>query len=73
MLRNQCLRSEAPSPLLVRTLFTLDAVTRVYVPPRNYERPGGVEWVKADWGTESQATRVSWAGSMPPEPKASSE
>jgi len=68
VLRNPGLRSEAPPPLLVRTLFTLGVATRVYVPPRNYERPGGVEWVKADWGTESRATRVSWAGSMPPEP-----
>ena len=72
MPHSPCLRSEAPSPLLVDTLFTRDAATLVYVTSRNYERPGGVEWVKADWGTESQATRVSWAGSMPPEPNVSS-
>ena len=72
MLRNPGLRSEAPPPLLVRTLFTLGVATRVYVPPRNNEHPGGVEWVNADWGTESQATRVSWSGPVPPEPTRSS-
>jgi len=41
-------RSEAPSPLLVGTPFTLDAATRVYLTPCNYEGPGGVEWVTAD-------------------------
>ena len=48
VLRNPGCQSEAPPPLLVETLFTLDAVTRVCVTPYNYERPGGVEWVKAD-------------------------
>ena len=62
-------RSEAPSPLLVGTLFTLDVVTRVCVTPYNYERLGGVERVKADWETESQATRVFWAGPMRPDRK----
>ena len=57
---------------VVENLFTLDAVTRVCVTPYNNEHPGGVEWVKADWGTEPQATRVSWAGPMPPEPNRSS-
>ena len=64
MLYNPCLHSEAPLSSAGEDLFTLDAVTRVYVTHRNYERPGGVEWVKADWGSESQATRVSWAGPM---------
>ena len=41
-------QSEAPSPLLVRHLLTLDAVTLVYAIPREYERPGGVEYVDAD-------------------------
>ena len=41
-------RSEAPSPLLVGTPFTLDAATRVYLTPCNNEGPGGVEWVTAD-------------------------
>ena len=59
MPRNPGLQSEAPPPLLVETLFTLDAFTRVYVTRRSYERLGGVEWVKADWATDSQATRVS--------------
>ena len=57
----------------METLFTLDAATLVYVPPRNHERPGGGEYVKADLGTESQATRGSRAGPMPPEPEWSSE
>ena len=69
VLRNPGCQSEAPPSLLAETLFTLDAVTRVHVTPRNYERPGGVEWVKADWGTGSQATRVFSAGPMPPEPE----
>ena len=64
-------QSEAPLSSAGGDLFTLDAVTRVYVPPRNYERPGGVEWVKADWGTGYQATRVFSAGPMPPEPERS--
>ena len=68
VLRNPGCRSEAPPPLLVETLFTIDAVTRVYVTPHSYEGPRGVEWVKADWATEPQGTRVSWAGPMPPEP-----
>ena len=72
MPHSPCLRSEAPSPLLVGTLFTLDVVTRVCVTPYNYERLGGVERVKADWVTESQATRVSWARCMPLEPNVSS-
>ena len=62
MPHSPCLRSEAPSPLLVGTLFTLDVLTRVCVTLYNYERLGGVERVKADWETESQATRVFWAG-----------
>ena len=72
MPHSPCLRSEAPSPLLVGTLFTLDVVTRVCVTPYNYERLGGVERVKADWVTESQATRVSWARCMSLEPNVSS-
>lgn len=72
VLRNPGCQSEAPPPLLVETLFTLDAATRVCVTPYNNEHPGGVEWVSADWGTESQATRVSWAGPVPPEPNRSS-
>ena len=72
MPHSPCLRSEAPSPLLVGTLFTLDVLTRVCVTLYNYERLGGVERVKADWETESQATRVFWAGPMSPGPKASS-
>ena len=59
MPHSPCLRSEAPPPLLVVTLFTLDVVTRMYVAHRSYEGPGGVEWVKADWESESQATRVA--------------
>ena len=43
VLRNPGCRSEAPPPVLVETLFTLDAVTRVCVTPYSYERPGGAE------------------------------
>ena len=49
--------------LLVGTLITLDVATRVHVTRSYFERLGGVEWVKADWETESQATLVSWAAS----------
>ena len=59
VLRNPGLRSEAPSPLLVETLFTIDVATRVCVTPCNDGRLWGVEWVMADWGTESHATRVA--------------
>ena len=69
MPHSPCLRSEAPPPLLVGTLFTLDVLTRVCVALYNYERPGGVEWVTPDYGIESQATRASWAGPMLPEPE----
>ena len=43
VLRNPGSQSEAPLSSAGGDLFTLDAVTRVYVTPRNYERPGGVE------------------------------
>ena len=51
--------SEAPPPLLVETLFTIDVATRVCVTPCNDGRLCGVEWVKTDWGTESQVARVA--------------
>ena len=39
--------SEAPPPLLVETLFTIDVATRVCVIPCNDGRLWGVEWVMA--------------------------